>query len=135
MSHKIKNILLVDDDEVANYLHQMLLQELNGFENIFIAYNGQEALSLLEENCQKVTTQPHACPDLIFLDLNMPGMDGFEFLDEMEKAPFTKRRVHIIVVTSSDNQKDIQRAQSYGIDGYVSKPLTEEKLRQILNQL
>lgn len=135
MSRKIKNIMLVDDDEVANYLHQMLLQELDSFDNIFIAFNGQEALSLLEANCQKATAQPHSCPDLIFLDLNMPGMDGFEFLDVMEKTTFPNRHVHIVIVTSSDNQRDIQRAQAYPIDGYISKPLTEEKIKHILNQI
>lgn len=136
MLKRIRSILLIDDDEITNYLHQMLLEELNVTENISTAYNGQEALSMIQKNCHPDSPSSNACPEVIFLDLNMPGMDGFEFLDEFEKKNFlVNNNIHVIVVTSSNNQKDILRAKSYRIDGYVNKPLTEEKLKQVLQDM
>lgn len=136
MQRKIKTILLVDDDEITNYLHQMLLEELNVTDHIFTAYNGQEALSMIKNHCHPDSPSSNMCPEVIFLDLNMPGMDGFEFLDEFARENFlVNSNPHIIVVTSSNNQKDMQKANSYKINGYVSKPLTEEKLKQVLQNV
>lgn len=136
MLKKIKNILLVDDDEIANYLHQLLLEELNISDHILTAYNGEDALSIIKENCHPDSPSFNDCPQVIFLDLNMPGMNGFEFLEEFEKENFlANNNVRIIIVTSSNNQQDMQKAQSYRINGYVNKPLTEEKVKQVLEDV
>ena len=80
---KYKKILLVDDDETSNFLNELLIKGMDIVEEVSIASNGQEALNYLEN-------ESGSFPQLIFLDLNMPVMDGFEFLEAFEKTQTTK---------------------------------------------
>ena len=120
---KYKKILLVDDDETSNFLNELLIKGMDIVEEVSIASNGQEALSYLEN-------ERGSFPQLIFLDLNMPVMDGFEFLEAFEKAHTTK--VPVFILTSSNNFKDYERAKQFDVAGYLIKPLTEEKIKGVL---
>ncbi len=120
---KYKKILLVDDDETSNFLNELLIKGMDIVEEVSIASNGQEALNYLEN-------ESGSFPQLIFLDLNMPVMDGFEFLEAFEKTQTTK--VPVFILTSSNNFKDYERAKQFDVAGYLIKPLTEEKIKGVL---
>jgi CheY-like chemotaxis protein len=127
----LKNILLVDDDKVFNFINEKLLNRLNLPLKIATAGNGEEALRYLT-NSAKIQSE---LPDVIFLDLNMPLLDGFGFLKAFENLDLVnKHKILIIIVTSSLNEKDMAQAKSFGIKYYISKPLTEAVIIEIIKK-
>jgi CheY-like chemotaxis protein len=128
--NKIACTLLVDDDNTANYLNQMLFERLEATQKLLIAHNGREALNLIAENCPG-----GGCPTLILLDINMPIMDGFEFLEAYKELKFEqKQSIVIIVLTTSLNPLDIQKVQQANIAGLLNKPLSKKALQDIIDQ-
>lgn len=126
--NKLSCTLLVDDDRINNFLNQRLLDGLNITDKLLTALNGQEALALFEQECQQAQ-----CPALILLDVNMPVMNGFEFLEAYGKLQITpKESVIIIMLTTSLHPRDVERVQQLGIAGFINKPLTKEKVNGIL---
>ena len=121
---KFKSVLLVDDDYISNFIADHLLNKLSVCENVNFARNGDEALKFLKE-CTEF-------PDLILLDINMPVMDGFEFIETFRALNMDKNKTRIIIYTASFNQKDIELLKSIGFSDFIVKPLTEEKLLNIL---
>jgi CheY-like chemotaxis protein len=125
--------LLVDDDETTNFLNQALLRRLAVTDTILVAGNGQEALDLLHIHCASVASP--TCPALILLDMKMPRMNGLEFLQAYTQRPLTDNpAVIIIMLTTSLNPQDVARMQDLPIAGYLTKPLTREKIDQLLQQ-
>lgn len=122
-------IMLVDDDDSTNYLHKIIIEEMQITEQIFIARNGQEALDTISNHLKE-----DKCPDLIFLDINMPVMDGFEFLQEYNELNFTEASPIVIMVTSSSYPADIERAHQLSVSEYISKPLNEEIITALLKK-
>jgi len=121
-------ILLVDDDVINNELNKFVIENTGYAKNIEIALNGEEAINLLQKKDETDT------PNLIFLDLNMPIMNGFEFLEEYKNMNIPcKELTKIYILTSSRNEKDLAKAKNFQIEGYVTKPLTIEKVKTILN--
>jgi len=129
MKNKLNCILLVDDDAEDNYFHQIVINEMNITERIEVALNGVEALAFLKKE-----NQIH--PDIIFLDINMPKMNGWEFMEAYtELRPDQKAKVVVVMLTTSENPKDKKRAEQFSeITGFNSKPLTEEMLNGILER-
>jgi CheY-like chemotaxis protein len=126
---KYNCVLLIDDDLISSFLIKEILLRFKVTDHTHAVRNGREALDFIEENFKTET----ACPDLIFLDLNMPVMDGFEFLEEFKKlSQIRKKSLKIIVLTSSANPSDVTKANEYFIDGYLNKPLTFENLQKVL---
>lgn len=126
-----KNILLVDDDRVANFLSEKIIAAMGIAEEVFSVTNGREALNVLSQS----HTDQKALPDVIILDLNMPIMDGFEFIRAFQKLNIPqKEQMIIIVVTSSNNPEDIERAKSYGIKHYLTKPISLESVKSIIQE-
>lgn len=127
---KLKCILLVDDDQTTILLTQLFLESMS-LTDVHASSNGQEAIDFILDHCDEPTPQ---CPNLVLLDLNMPVMDGFEFLDEFEQMDCNnKENIKIVVVSSSDSKRDRERIQQYKVDGYIVKPLTEEKIKPFLS--
>jgi len=123
------NVLLVDDDHVFNLLNRKILETL-GVAEVDIATNGAEALLLFNEYFSG--TRPR--PDLILLDINMPVMDGFGFLEAYYKMPSSNRdKVKIIIVTSSLDPREISRANAMGIEHVLTKPVRKEQLIEAIN--
>lgn len=121
----MKNVLLVDDDNVFNFLSTKLIQQAGMAKEIRTALNGREALDLLTNYYSGTAT----LPDVILLDLNMPVMDGFGFLEAFARLNLPhKEDVSVIIVTSSLDVHDMQRAQEMGITRYLTKPLSQESL-------
>ena len=125
--------LLVDDDQTTNYLNQTLLKRMAVTDTVLVAGNGQEALDLLQSHCAQAESP--TCPALVLLDMKMPLMNGFEFLQAYAQRPPTENlAVIIIMLTTSLNPKDVERMQGLPIAGYLTKPLTRDKVEQILHE-
>jgi CheY-like chemotaxis protein len=122
---QIKSVLLVDDDPASNFISQLLLQKSGAVDQITIAGNGQEALDYILQ-------QDNNYPDLILLDINMPQMDGFEFMEQFQQLPHASCS-RVVVLSSSVSSKDLQTAASYKIKDFINKPLTKEKLANIMH--
>lgn len=122
------NVLLVDDDVDACYLNRRTINAMELASNIITCCHGKEALSFLSENCMHALEQDKSCPDLIFLDIKMPVMDGFEFLEEFIQLPIRTPKPKVFILTSSDHKTDYERARKFKVDGYIVKPLTRDKL-------
>ena len=128
---KLDCIILVDDDGVTNYVHESVIQDANVTNDILIAENGREALELVK----KIASQPNDCPNLIFLDINMPVMNGFEFLEAYQRLEESlPQPIIIVMLTSSLNPKDLERAKRAGVAEFIDKPLTTEKLQAIVDK-
>lgn len=125
---KAKNILLVDNDPAVCFITQRLFKQAAVEADVLIAKHGQEALDIIREVCQR-----EQCLELILLDINMPVMDGFEFLEELQKsADLSTAALRIVVLSSSTHYLDRIRAKNYPVIGYIEKPLTLEKLSRFL---
>ncbi|WP_019949319.1 response regulator [Hymenobacter aerophilus] len=128
-------ILLVDDDPTTNFLSTRLLKRLGVGEEIVVALNGFEALQQLQQRCFVGEAVGSACPDLVLLDVNMPVMDGFEFLEAYQQLPAEQRRNTLVVMlTTSMLATDRQRAEQLPVADFLTKPLTREKLATVLRQ-
>jgi CheY-like chemotaxis protein len=124
-----KNILLVDDDHICNFLTQQILLRLEVANEIHTALNGREALKLLTPAKDHTAIRP----DLILLDLNMPIMDGFTFLDKFKALEIPeKESISIVIVSSSQNSSDVKKAMDKGVDHYLTKPISIVELKSIL---
>ncbi|MFT5820497.1 MAG: CheY-like chemotaxis protein [Crocinitomix sp.] len=125
-------ILIVDDDETNNFYAKHVLAKSNITENLYFAMNGQEALQIIADLTNKGITT-----DLILLDINMPIMNGFEFLEAYEKLPVSHRSKTVVTMMSSSvNSADMEKSKSYkSIDRRIEKPLTKEKIEAILSTL
>lgn len=131
---KINTILLVDDDQTSNFLTKNIIQHLKITDNIETSENGEEALAFIREKCLDVNgNMNERCPELILLDINMPVMDGFEFLENFQKLPNSlDKSIQVVLLTSSSHREDIAKSKQYNVSAYIDKPLTEDKLRRIV---
>lgn len=125
---KLRSILLIDDDEVTNFLNQELMSDLQLAQQVETLTDARQALELVEDRCSQGQG-----PDLILLDLKMPVFSGFDFLSSFQKLPSSMvQHIKIIVLTTSNNPKDIQRLQDLGIENVLNKPLTKEKILNLV---
>jgi len=135
---KIDCILLVDDDSTTNFLNSELISDLNICNQVHVAHNGQEALNYikLEGEYKGVDKKLNIRPNLIFLDINMPLMDGFEFLKEYKLLPKSKRaNCMIVFLTTSDAVKDkIKSEANELIYEFIEKPLRKDDLLAIVEE-
>ncbi len=122
---KLERIMLIDDDEGNNFYNKFILREVDASEEIVVFQNGIDALNYLN--------QKHLV-NLILLDVNMPKMNGWEFLDEYEKLDQTsKDSIIVVMLTSSINPDDQQRAQSYStVRKFMNKPIEPEMVEEVL---
>lgn len=132
MKGKLKCIMLVDDDKNDNFFHERAIKKSN-LETIVIARNsGMKALEYLKS----MNDNKDLHPDLIFLDINMPGMNSWDFLKEyilLDKELIS--RIKIIILTTSDNPDDKARAKTWNnVSDYIVKPLTKEKMDDIVKK-
>lgn len=130
MSNCPMRILLVDDDEVTNFLSREMLRMFLIDPAIHAVDNGQDALNYLKESMES----DRPLPNLILLDINMPVMDGWEFLREFEQLKWPGlNKVNVVMFTSSVYYEDIDRARSHDcVREIYSKPLDEEKIKAIM---
>ena len=126
------NILIIDDDSICNFINTRIAETSGFFREIQSGSNGKEALEIFDQ-AGKGTI---AAPDIILLDLNMPVMNGFDFIQALDRLEFlNKESISIIILTSSDSIADRQHAASLGIKHYLLKPLTLKNLQSVIFSL
>ncbi|WNJ20722.1 response regulator [Pontibacter sp. G13] len=124
-----RNVMLVDDNEIDNIINEKIIEANSFADNILVFQTGQEALDFLKANQNNEET----LPEIVFLDINMPIMDGFQFLEDFEKFSETVLdKCRIIMLSSSISPKDIDRAASSRyVKKYLNKPLNARYLEAI----
>ena len=125
-------LLIIDDDSVCTLITTWAAKNAGIFKDIQSVASGREALGILEQ----VRHGSATAPDIILLDLNMPVMDGFDFMEQVNELSFPeKKRISIIILSSSDNPKDVRRAKALGVEHYLLKSLSPTDLQRNLISL
>lgn len=126
---QVNCIMLIDDNRIDNFFHERVIKKTNAAKTIVVKESGQEALDHLLQgsSCEQ--------PDVIFLDINMPGMNGWEFLEHYKELDkHLQTAMVVIMLSTSENPDDKARAKTQGIlSDYKSKPLTKEMLEEVLS--
>ena len=126
---KCELVLLIDDNDLDNYVNKSVIEKLDIAYEIKVLKNGLEAINYL-----KTLLEVDRFPDLIFLDLNMPVVNGFEFLKQYNALKKTgNKEIKIVVLTSSSSDVDYSTAKSLGCSAYLEKPLTKAKISEVYN--
>lgn len=134
MIKSVNTILLIDDDDTTNYLNHRLLTRMQAAEDIRVVTNGEEALEYLRKAFANEPDYPK--PDLIFVDIKMSVMDGFEFLEEYQKVDEKdKSQTVMLMLTSSASFYDLEKLKQFpDVRKHYSKPLTEGDVREIMSE-
>ena len=131
MMRKLKEVWLIDDNETSNFLNHRLLSRMAITDTIRVFTNGKQAIEYLEEVAAGDTNPAdtrYFKPELILLDVNMPVLDGFEFLELYQQlAEPIKQEIVIAILSTSSHTQDTMRANAYNAH-YILKPLTTDKL-------
>lgn len=142
MNPQLNCILLIDDDEPTNFLNKMTLEQMGCTRHIRVAQSGQEALDYLRgcgpENGLSERSGPGNSPrpDLIFLDINMPAMDGWEFLEKYRTLPAAQKAdILLFMLTTSLNPDDELKTRAIPeVAGFENKPLNKQRLQALLKR-
>ena len=132
LEKKLDKILLIDDSEAINYIHNYILEEMNIATEIIVKENGAEAIAYLLNLIENKIPMPA----LIFIDINMPKMNAWEFFEAYEKIDLAiRRKSHVILMTSSIDPADMAKAHNIAdIEAIKDKPFDEMVIRELLNR-
>lgn len=127
---KFKVCCIIDDDPIFIYGTKRIMKEVDFSEKIIVYNNGQEGIEGLIE----LSDTQELLPEVIFLDLNMPIMNGWEFLEEFDKIPNPNLKKSIIyILSSSVDPRDLERVKNYKeVNNYILKPITPNDLESII---
>jgi CheY-like chemotaxis protein len=134
---KLNCVLVIDDDEPTNFFNQMIVEKSGCTNHVEAVQSAQEALEYLTKSVHEHGEEErYPCPDLIFLDINMPAMNGWEFLEKYRQLHEKHQgKIVVVMLTTSLFPEDKVKAKDIPeIAGFENKPLTEEKLQRILKQ-
>ena len=129
----IKKILSVDDDDITQFINANTITDLWSDAEVVLAGDGKDAIEVIDNMISSDIP-----PDLILLDLNMPVMDGWEFLEEYHKKFYQKYRstIYLAVLSSTIDKKEIDRAEQHQcVNRFIQKPITKESLTKILEDI
>ena len=123
--------VLIDDDSIFNFIHAKVIRQVDEEADIADFISSSEALAFIKERF----VSHKAEPTLVFLDINMPEINGFELLDAIKELPAESvSKMSIYIITSSLNEKDVRKSKEYPIlKGYIWKPLSFERVKEVLN--
>ena len=128
---KYKSTYIIDDDAIFVLVFTKILSKMTSFENINVLKNGYDALL----NLKKLHKDNELLPDIIFLDLNMPVLDGWQFLDEIEHLSF-KDKLNIHLISSSIDINEINKSKKYKtVKSFIQKPTNAKQLMDSLTIL
>ncbi|MEO1655958.1 MAG: response regulator [Bacteroidota bacterium] len=130
MNKKLGTILLIDDNEADNFFHHRTIQEADCCQEIKVFRDAEEALRFFKSAPESFK------PDLIFLDIHMPGLNGWEFLEEYKQLPEAQKADTLLVMLSTfPDPEDWKKAEhDLHLSGYLKKPLDKENLTKILKE-
>lgn len=122
-------VMLIDDNEIDNFISKRIIELSQFAKRVEVKDSGRSALEYLEQHKE----EPDLLPELIFLDINMPIVDGFMFLYELENFPKTvQKKCKVVILSSSDNKKDIDKIVSNDyVIKFITKPLTDQALSEL----
>jgi CheY-like chemotaxis protein len=122
-------VMLVDDNETDNFISKRIIEITKFAKRVEVKNSGKSALDYLKEN----QSSADDLPNIIFLDINMPIVDGFVFLYEFEKfSEVVRNKCKVIILSSSDNKRDIDKiVNNNHVIKFITKPLTEVALDEI----
>ncbi len=128
-------IVLIDDDKITNFINKKIIKRADLDVDVKVNYNGREAINYLKKLNNSTSGENSPRPGIIFLDINMPGMNGWDFIDEYKKLPLEqKEKIIIAMLTTSINPDDEQIANKIPeINIYLQKPLTVQKLEKTID--
>ncbi|MBS1486994.1 MAG: response regulator [Bacteroidetes bacterium] len=129
---KYRSVMLIDDNEIDNLINQKMIEAAAVTDHIYTHTGAKSAIEFLK-NMEKMDLAEKVLPDVIFLDIDMPLMDGFQFLDEFENlSPLTRKKCKIVMLTSSINPQDFNRSKKYpNVRLYLNKPLSHDSIVKI----
>ncbi len=133
VNKKFKTVMLIDDNEIDNLINQKIIEASNISEKIYIHSGAKCAIEFLKNVDQLGDSALGILPEVIFLDIDMPLMDGFQFLDLFDKlSDKIKNKCKIVMLTSSINPQDVSKSKNYSyVKDYVNKPLTQENVKAL----
>ncbi|SHI60899.1 response regulator [Flavobacterium terrae] len=118
---------IIDDDNIFVFVLKKLLEKNENFVQVKDFKNGEDVLDILEKNSE--------FPDIILLDINMPVVDGWQFLQKLEELP-NKEKLKVFVMSSSIDVADVEKSKEFTtVKNYISKPINQEKLNELLSLL
>lgn len=126
---KVPLVMLIDDNDTDNFLSKKIMEHVKFADHILIKNTGKSALEYLlshQDDLSKI-------PDIVFLDINMPIVDGFVFLYEYESfPPHLQEKIKVVILSSSNNKRDINRfLDNKFVHQFISKPLSEKALLEL----
>lgn len=129
---RFNTVFIVDDDEITQFLLSHKIEDHGFAEEYRSIKKATDAIAYLEEN----KNSPQALPDLIFLDINMPEMNSWQFLERYESiAQSISKKIHICILTSSLFERDVERAKKHPrVQEYLTKPIQEDTLNKLLEK-
>lgn len=126
----MKTILIIDDDSIYRLMHKRMLELTRIPMQIFTASNAMDALAFI----QSWWTEFTLLPDVILLDLMMPGMDGFEFITRLRELPVDGiENVDVVILSSSIDPRDVSRSNELAVSTYLVKPVTFDNLKETIS--
>lgn len=133
MKKKVDCIMVIDDNAHDNFFHERVIRKGGYSENVVVRESALEALEYLQEHKEEAYVRP----TIIFLDINMPRMNGWEFLEEYERLKDDLKGEYVIVMlTTSDNPDDIERVDEIQtVSGFKTKPLTPGHLENVIENI
>lgn len=127
---KINTFCIIDDDDIYRFTTSLLLKKSDLVNKIIVFSNGLKAINFLKDEIDNIEN----IPDVLFLDINMPVMDGWEFLEEyLLIRPLLPKTVVIYIVSSSVDEKDVLKAKSISeLSGYLVKPISNQNIKEVI---
>ena len=125
--------MLIDDNEIDNLINQKMIEAADIAEHIYTHTGAKSAIEFLKNVSKLPDISRQVLPDVIFLDIDMPLMDGFQFLDEFEKlSEQTRNKCKVVMLTSSINPQDVNKSKKYSyVKEYINKPLSQDSLEKL----
>ena len=126
-------VMLIDDNEIDNLINQKMIEASGIAEHIYTHTGARSAIEFLKNMEKLMDAGKDVLPQMIFLDIDMPLMDGFQFLDEFENLnDSTKAHCGVVMLTSSISPADVNKSKKYEyVKKYINKPLTQENLEKL----